>query len=204
MFCLCFCMSEVIASFRSLRAGSRVFGKRLQLQCISPFGMLCLSAISMMFVNIMLAVCILVGLSQSGLCVFLELCPVSFLVVGECQSVCCLMIVRVELSMMYDCTGCPEKNYTWQRNINIIIKRAFIQQIFFFKNIVTLSSDIIQFSECSFVSPSSAHTLIHRTTHFPDKSSALSQFVVRNAPRYVLRYYECKFQLFFSYRAWLG
>ena len=25
MFCLCFCMSEVISSFRSLRAGSRVF-----------------------------------------------------------------------------------------------------------------------------------------------------------------------------------
>ena len=27
------------------------------------------------------------GLSESGLCVFRELCPVSFLVVGECQSV---------------------------------------------------------------------------------------------------------------------
>ena len=25
MFCLCFCMSEVISSFRSLRAGSQVF-----------------------------------------------------------------------------------------------------------------------------------------------------------------------------------
>ena len=101
-------------------------------------------------------------------------------------------------------TGCPEKNYTWQKNINIITKRAFIQLIFFCKNIVTLSNHSIQFSECSFVSPSSTHTLIHRTTHFPDKSSALSQFVVRNAPRCVLRYYGCKFQLFFSYRAWLG
>ena len=63
MFCLCFCMSEVISSFRSLRAGSRVFvllviflmilhtmpsGKSLQLLCILPFGMFCLSAISMM------------------------------------------------------------------------------------------------------------------------------------------------------------
>ena len=69
MFYLCFCMSEVISSFRSLRAGSQVFallmlflcvilhtmssGKSLQLLCILPFGMLCLSAISMMFVKIM-------------------------------------------------------------------------------------------------------------------------------------------------------
>ena len=30
--------------------------------CILPFGMLCLSAISMMFVKIMLAVCMLVGM----------------------------------------------------------------------------------------------------------------------------------------------
>ena len=75
---ICFCMSEVISSFRSLRAGSHVFallmlflrvilhtmssGKSLQLLCILPFGMLCLSAISMMFVKIMLAVCILVGM----------------------------------------------------------------------------------------------------------------------------------------------
>ena len=70
-------MSEVISSFRSLRAGSQVFsllmlflcvvlhtmssGKSLQLLCIFPFGMLCLSAISMMFVKMMLTVCILVG-----------------------------------------------------------------------------------------------------------------------------------------------
>ena len=78
MFCLCFGMSEAISSFRSLRAGSQVFallmlflcvifytmssGKSLQLLCIFLFGMLCLSAISMMFVKIMLAVCILVGM----------------------------------------------------------------------------------------------------------------------------------------------
>ena len=36
-------------------------GKSLQLLCNLPFGMLCLSAISMMFVKIMLAVCMLVG-----------------------------------------------------------------------------------------------------------------------------------------------
>ena len=73
-----FCMSEVIPSFKSLRAGSQVFalimlslcvilhtmwsGKSLQLLCILPFGMLCLSAISVMFVKIMLAVCMLVGM----------------------------------------------------------------------------------------------------------------------------------------------
>ena len=71
-------MSEVISSFRSLRAGSQVFallmfflcvimhtmpsGKSMQLLCILPFDMLCLSAISMMFVKIMLAVCMLVGM----------------------------------------------------------------------------------------------------------------------------------------------
>ena len=75
---LCFCMSEIISSFRSLRTGSQVFdflmlflcvilhtmysGKSLQLLCIFPFCMLCLSAISIMFVKIMLAVCILVGM----------------------------------------------------------------------------------------------------------------------------------------------
>ena len=69
-------MSEVISSFKSLRAGSQVFvllmlffwvilhtmwsGKSLQLPCI--FGMVCLSAISMMFVKILLAVCMLVGM----------------------------------------------------------------------------------------------------------------------------------------------
>ena len=71
-------MSEVISSFRSLRAGSQVFdllmlflclilhtmssNKSMQLLCILPFGMLCLSAISMMFVKILLAVCMLVGM----------------------------------------------------------------------------------------------------------------------------------------------
>ena len=69
---------EVISSFRSLRGGSQVFallmlflcvglhtmssGKSLQLICIFPFRMWCLSTISMMCVKIMLAVCILVGM----------------------------------------------------------------------------------------------------------------------------------------------
>ena len=71
-------MSEFISLFRSLRAGSQVFallmlllcvilhtmssGKSLQLLCILAFGMLCLPAISMMFVKILLAACLLVGM----------------------------------------------------------------------------------------------------------------------------------------------
>ena len=71
-------MSEVISSFNRLKTGSQVFallmlflwmilhtmwsGKRLPLLCILPVGMLCLSAISIMFVKIMLAVCMLVGM----------------------------------------------------------------------------------------------------------------------------------------------
>ena len=82
MFGLCFCMSEVISSFKSLRAGSQVFsllmlflwvilhtmwsGKSLQLLCIFPFGMLCLSAISMLLVKIKLPVCMLVGMVVRG------------------------------------------------------------------------------------------------------------------------------------------
>ena len=71
-------MLEVIFLFKSSRTGSQVFaflmlflcvilntmslGKSLQLLCIFPFGMVCLSVISKMFVKIMLAVCILVGM----------------------------------------------------------------------------------------------------------------------------------------------
>ena len=98
-------MLDVISSFKSLRAGSQVFallmlfiwvilhtmwsGKSLQFLCILPFGILCLSAISMMFVKIMLAVCMLVGMvvGAKRTLVFRELCPVSFLVVGESPSV---------------------------------------------------------------------------------------------------------------------
>ena len=71
-------MSEVISSFRSLRAGSQVFallmlflcvilhtmssGKSLQLLCILPFGMLCLSCHQYDVCENMLAVCMLVGM----------------------------------------------------------------------------------------------------------------------------------------------
>ena len=72
------CFVSVFACWKlspHLRAGSQVFallmlflcvilhtmwsGKSLQLLCILPFGTLCLSAISTMFVKIMLVVCIL-------------------------------------------------------------------------------------------------------------------------------------------------
>ena len=89
--------------FKSLRAGSQVFallmflcvilhtmwsGKSLQM----PFGVLCLSASNMMFVKLCWqCVCWWVWWSErkSGLCVFRELCQVSFLVVGESTSVWC-------------------------------------------------------------------------------------------------------------------
>ena len=65
-------MPEFISSFKNLRAGSQVLallifffvilhtmwtGKSKQLICILPFGMVCLSVISMIFLKIMLAVC---------------------------------------------------------------------------------------------------------------------------------------------------
>ena len=63
---LCLCMSEVISLFKSLRAGSHVFALlKLFLWMIvhtmwSGKQLLCMSAISMMFVKIMLAVYMLV------------------------------------------------------------------------------------------------------------------------------------------------
>ena len=71
-------MSEVISSFKGLRAGSQMFAllilflcvilhtmwsaKSIQLLCILPYCMLCLSAISVIFVKILLAVCMLVDI----------------------------------------------------------------------------------------------------------------------------------------------
>ena len=54
-------------------------GKNLQLLCIFP----CENSIGSVYIDGY------GGLSESGLCVFRELCPVSFLVVDECPSVCC-------------------------------------------------------------------------------------------------------------------
>ena len=68
-FRVCFCMSEVISSFRSVRAGSQVFALLMLYLCVILHTMwsgkslqLCLSAISMMFVKIMLEVGMLVDI----------------------------------------------------------------------------------------------------------------------------------------------
>ena len=94
VICLCFCMSKVISSFRSLRAwitgvcspyvislcdfAYYVFGQE------PAFAMhqydVCKHSVGSVYIG---------GLSESGLCVFCELCPVSFLVVGESPSFCC-------------------------------------------------------------------------------------------------------------------
>ena len=71
-------MSEVISTFKSLRAGSHVFAllmlficiilntvlsdRSMQFLCIFPFGILGLPDIRIMFVKIILAVCMLVGM----------------------------------------------------------------------------------------------------------------------------------------------
>ena len=57
----------------------------MQLVCILPFDMLCLSVISMLHVNKHVAG--YGGLSEIGLCVFCELCQIGFLVVGKSSSV---------------------------------------------------------------------------------------------------------------------
>ena len=91
-------MSEVISSFKSLTAGSHVFSLLMLFLCvilhtmwsgkILPFVMLCLSAISMKKKSDgSVYVGGYSGLSENGPCVFHELCPVSFLVVGESPSV---------------------------------------------------------------------------------------------------------------------
>ena len=99
----CFCMSEVISSFKSWRAGSQVFallmlflcvilhtmwsGNSMQLLGILSFDMLCLSAIRMMFGKIIMYVGGYCGLSGIGLWVFGKLCLAGFLVVCKYTSV---------------------------------------------------------------------------------------------------------------------
>ena len=105
MFCLCSCMSEVIFSLKSVRAGSQVSallmlfmcmivhtmssGKSLQLLCILPLVCwlvchqyaVCENFVGSMYIGGY------GGLSESGLCVFRKLCAVSFLVVVKYPSV---------------------------------------------------------------------------------------------------------------------
>ena len=98
-------MSEVISSFRSLRAGSQVFallmlflyvilyitslGRSLELLCILPLGYVVLVCHQYVCENFVGSVYVggSGGLCESGLCVFCKLCPVCFLVVGKGLSV---------------------------------------------------------------------------------------------------------------------
>ena len=57
----CACGPSGVCSSYVVSMHTMSSGKSLQLLCIFPFGMLCLSTISMTFVKIILAVCILVG-----------------------------------------------------------------------------------------------------------------------------------------------
>ena len=78
---LCVCMRDVISEFNSEIEGSLVFcalmlflcsilclmcsGSCLHVECILPFGMLCLSVWRMMFVKMVFAVCMSGGGSMS-------------------------------------------------------------------------------------------------------------------------------------------
>ena len=97
-------MSEVISSFRSLRAGSQVFALLISLSDFAYYVFGHEPAVTMhLSLWYVLLVChqddvcensvgsVYVGgyggLSESGLCVFCKLCPVCFLVVGKGPSV---------------------------------------------------------------------------------------------------------------------
>ena len=99
-----FCMSEVFSSFKSLRAGSHVFALLMLFLFVilhsmwsEPTAATHLALWCVVLVCHQYDVCkkyvgsVYVGgygdLSESGLCVFRELWPVSFLVVGESLSV---------------------------------------------------------------------------------------------------------------------
>ena len=86
-------MSEVISSFRSLRAGSQVFALLMVFLCVMLHTMssalwyvvlvchqydVCETSVVSVYVG---------GLSGGGLCIFCKLCPICFLVVGKGPSV---------------------------------------------------------------------------------------------------------------------
>ena len=106
LFCLCFCISEVISSFRSLRAGSQVFALLMLFLCVILHTMSIDMHLALWYVVLVCHqydVCensvgsVYVGgyggLSESGLCVFCKLCPVCFLVVGNGPSVLLYSVV---------------------------------------------------------------------------------------------------------------
>ena len=63
-------------------------GSSLHVECILPFGMLCLSAWRIMFVKVVFAVCMSGSgiMSEGSIGVCSELCPVCFPIVRECVS----------------------------------------------------------------------------------------------------------------------
>ena len=105
MICLCFCMSEVISSFRSLRAGSQVFA--LLMLFLREFVYYVFGQEPAVAMHLALWYVLLVshqydvcetyvgsvyvggygGLGECGLYVFCKLCPVCFLIVGKGPSV---------------------------------------------------------------------------------------------------------------------
>ena len=90
---MCFCMSEVISSFRSLGARSHVFAYVISLCDFAYVFGLELAIWYVVLVCHQYDVCenyvgsVYGGLSEIGLCVFCKLCPVCFLVVGKCPSI---------------------------------------------------------------------------------------------------------------------
>ena len=96
-------MSEVISSFRSLRAGSQVFALQAYVISLSDFAYYVFGQEPAVAMHLALWYVLLVchqydvcensvgsvygGLSESGLCVICKLCSVCFLVVGKGPSV---------------------------------------------------------------------------------------------------------------------
>ena len=93
-----FCMSEIISSFMSLRAGSQVFTLLMLFLCVILHIMSSGKSLHLALWYVVLVchqydVCenyvgsVYIGwyggLSESGFCVFHGLCPVGFLVAGE-------------------------------------------------------------------------------------------------------------------------
>ena len=98
MLCLCFCMSEVISSFRWLLFLCCFFVwvyilciRVRACNCYASFALVCWTCLPSVWCLLKFGRHVYIngygGLRENGLCVFRELCPVSFLVVGECPSV---------------------------------------------------------------------------------------------------------------------
>ena len=102
MFSLSFRMSDVISSFKSLLAGSQVFALHMLFHCVIVHTMWFSNSLKLLCIGHQYDVCkyyvgsVYVGgygdLRESGPCVFPELYPVGFLVVGfsvVCSHVVC-------------------------------------------------------------------------------------------------------------------